>query len=113
MLKHRKVLFITFVSLFLIGLSINSGLCVDALAQHTPELAEPVNNLSLKYTVFKFLKVMAGVVLSSVIIFTGLTLYNKFFVKKISLKNNGADDVLATPKTIDNAIAFFIKRNKM
>ena len=56
---------------------------------------------------------MAGVMLSSFVIFAGLWIYNKFFVDKSLFPNNDKDDVLNTPKTVEEAVTFFIKRNKL
>ena len=55
---------------------------------------------------------MGGVVLSSIIIFAGLTLYNKFFANK-KCNNFSKEDTLATPNTTEDAVAFFIKKNKL
>ena len=55
---------------------------------------------------------MGGVALSSLIIFIGLTIYNKFFVHS-RLDGNSEDDVLKTPRSIDEALTFFIKKNKI
>ena len=51
--------------------------------------------------------------LSSFVIFAGLWIYNKFFVDKSLFPNNNKDDVLNTPKTVEEAVTFFIKRNKL
>ena len=61
----------------------------------------------------KFLIAMGGVMLSSFVIYLGLTIYNKFFVDKSLFPNNDPDDVLNTPKTVDEAVTLFIKRNKL
>ena len=66
--------------------------------------------ISIKQTALKFLYAMGGVALSSFIIFAGLTIYNKLFVKKH--KRNDDDD-LSTPDSIDDAVVFFIKKNKL
>lgn len=55
---------------------------------------------------------MGGVVLSSVIIFAGLTIYNKYFVKPV-YKDLNEDDNLTSPQTQDDAITMFIKKNKL
>ena len=64
-------------------------------------------------TILKFIIAMAGVMLSSIIIFLGLTIYNKFFVNKSMFADNNADDALNTPKTVEEAVTFYIKRNKL
>ncbi len=66
--------------------------------------------VSIKQTAIKFLMAMGGVALSSVIIFAGLTLYNKLFKRPSYFKN---EDSLSTPDNIDDAVVFFIKKNKL
>lgn len=68
--------------------------------------------VSIKQTAMKFLFVMGGVALSSFVIFAGLTVYNKLFVEK-SFKNSDKEDSLSTPDNIDDAVTFFIKKNKL
>ena len=55
---------------------------------------------------------MGGVALSSIIIFAGLTVYNKFFVKQ-QRPHSPEEEILKTPKTTEEAIKFFINRNKL
>ena len=66
----------------------------------------------MKQVIIKFLLAMGGVALSSVIIFAGLTLYNKFFAGRKG-KKFSKEDTLATPNTIEDAVTFFIKKNKL
>ena len=54
---------------------------------------------------------MGGVVLSSVIIYIGLTLYNKFFVQV--RRHSIEDEILRTPKSTEEAVRFFIQKNKL
>lgn len=55
---------------------------------------------------------MGGVALSSIIIFAGLTVYNKFFVKQ-QRPHSLEEEILKTPKTTEEAIKFFINKNKL
>ncbi len=55
----------------------------------------------------KFGLAMAGVILSSLFIYFGLTVYNKFAVKK------NEDEILISPKNKDEAVKFFINRNRL
>ena len=66
----------------------------------------------IKQTAMKFLIAMGGVALSSLIIFGGLTLYNKFFADRNGRKFS-KEDTLATPNTIEDSVTFFIKKNKL
>lgn len=68
--------------------------------------------VSIKQTAIKFLFAMGGVALSSFIIFAGLTIYNKFFVGN-NYNLTEKDDSLTTPDNIDDAVTFFIKKNKL
>ncbi len=110
MLKNKKVIFLLEISLMLILLSTNSGICVDDIAMHTPDLAQ---HTSVKPVIYKFLKVMGGVALSSIIIFAGLWIYNKLFFRHSGFASVDDQNTLATPKNVDSAIAFVIKRNKI
>lgn len=94
----------------------NTGLCVDDIAQHVPAVAnqipsKPANGLQL--TVSKFIVTMLGVIFSSIVIWGGLTIYNKFFVKENFKPLDPEGDTLSTPKTVEDAVVFFIKRNKL
>lgn len=80
-------------------LTVNAGLC------------EQARNTSMTTTITKFALAMGGVVLSSLIIFVGLTVYNKFFVK--IRKHSIEEEILRTPKTVDDAVNFFIHKNKL
>ncbi len=68
--------------------------------------------ISLKQTAIKFLLAMGGVALSSFVIFAGLSIYNKFFVERKAIKFN-KEDSLSTPETVDEAVHFFIRKNKL
>lgn len=68
--------------------------------------------VSIKQAAVKFLLAMGGVVLSSVIIFAGLTVYNKFFVRRNNVSFD-REDSLSTPNNTDDAIDFFIRKNKL
>ncbi len=110
MLKNKKIILFYIALIILCIAGVNSGMCAEEIAQHIPETAQ---SSELHSTIFKFLKVMGGVALSSVIIFAGLWIYNRFIVKDVVVEKPEERNTLATPKNIDSAIAFFIKRNKM
>ena len=79
--------------------TVNAGLC------------EQARSTDMTTTVTKFALAMGGVVLSSIIIYAGLTIYNKFFVKN---RSHGFEtEILKTPKTVDDAVKFFINKNKL
>lgn len=110
MLKNKKNILFTIFSLMIFFMGINSGLCAEDVTQHTPDLMQ---SISLNSTILKFLKVMGGVALSSIIIYVGLWFYNRFFVKPDIANPEEENNVLATPKNIDSAVSFFIKKNRM
>lgn len=88
----------------------NSLIALVILITASPAFCAP--EVSIKQTAMKFLFAMAGVVLSSVIIFTGLSIYNKFFVERKSITFN-KEDSLSTPDNVEDAINFFIRKNKL
>lgn len=92
----KNKVFILFTILFLTA---NAGYCAARNA--------PMNDI-----IVKFILVMAGVVISSIIIFIGLTIYNKI----ISEKNSSLpydEDVFKSPKSTNEAIQFFINKNRL
>lgn len=59
----------------------------------------------------KFVIAMAGVMLASVVIWAGLAVYNKILTRKIQAPSE--DEVLKSLKTIDEAVKFFISKNRL
>lgn len=114
----KKSNLISFALLFAVGiiLTANTGLCVEDLAQQVPAAAAQIpakTGGGVQLTVSKFIVTMIGVLLSSVVIWGGLTVYNKFFAEKNIYGSSNDDEVLRTPKTVEEAVTFFIKRNKL
>ena len=85
-------------------------IAVVILFTTAPTFAAPSEEV--KATAIKFILAMGGVVVSTFIIFVGLSVYNKFFVERKNLKFN-KDDSLSTPSSVDDAVIFFIKKNKL
>ena len=83
-----------------IFLTANAGLC------------EQTRSAVMHNAIIKFGLAMGGVALSSIIIFVGLTIYNKFFVSQIR-PHSLEEEILKTPKTTEDAIKFFINKNKL
>ena len=94
----KNKIFNTFLAL--IFLTANAGLC------------EQTRSAVMHNAIIKFGLAMGGVALSSIIIFAGLTLYNKFFVKQ-QRPHSLEEEILKTPKTTEEAIKFFINKNKL
>ena len=86
------------------------NLRTGSIAEYTFNAGTKVEAARIDKKAMQFLYAMGGVALSSFIIFAGLTIYNKLFVKKH--KRNDDDD-LSTPDSIDDAVVFFIKKNKL
>lgn len=68
-------------------------------------------NAVVHSAMIKFGLAMAGVIISSIVIYLGLSIYNKFFVKSPSLSPE--EEIVKTPKTKEEAIKFFINKNKL
>jgi len=61
--------------------------------------------LAVKDAIIKFSLAMGGVIISSVLIFAGLSIYNKIHDKNVQ-EYSHEDDLLKTPKTTEDAIRF-------
>ncbi len=107
-----KISTLIILSAAIVIIAAQNGFCTEDLASHVPDVQNTVAE-SKSDTIIKFVIAMVGVMLSSIVIYLGLTIYNKFFVDKSLFPNNGPDDVLNTPKSVDEAVTFFIKRNKL
>ena len=68
--------------------------------------------LAFKTSIIKFSFAMAGVLVSSVIIYLGLTVYNKIR-ENSQAELSFEEEILKTPKTKDDAIRFYIKKNRL
>jgi len=68
--------------------------------------------VSANSVIIKFSLAMGGVLLSTLIIYIGLTIYNKIREKYLN-ELTPEEEVLKTPKTRDEAIKFFIRKNKI
>ena len=115
-LQFNKI--IRFISLIVFAAAITiiaaqNGFCNSEAVNQIPAIAEQTPDVAKHDAIIKFAIAMAGVMLSSFVIFVGLWIYNKFFVDKSLFPYNDKDDVLNTPKTVDEAVTFFIKRNKL
>lgn len=78
-----------------------------------PCLAITLSNEVL-FTAKKFILAMIGVVISSLLIYIGLTLYNKFFHNPNTNEVSTYDEnTLAPAQNLDNAISNFLNRTKL
>lgn len=74
--------------------------------------ARPTITAEMRTIITKFSLAMAGVVIFSIMISIGLSLYNKFFVDKQIKDFKLSNDSLRTPTDKDEAIMSFITKNK-
>lgn len=114
-MKLKNLSIIALLGLIMI-LSAQAGICTEEIAQHVPAVADSITTkpaTGISITASKFVVTMIGVLLSSVIIWAGLSIYNKFFVKNSLHSASMPEDNLNTPKTIEEAVTLFIKRNKL
>lgn len=90
------------------------GYCAASAAQTAQTTANTAASTAspMHNAIVKFLYAMGGVVISSLLIFGGLTIYNKFFVKNPRYRSP-EEDILKTPKTVDDAVVFFLKKNRL
>jgi len=93
-LKNKLLL----ITLFL---TTNAGFCETT-----------ARNAVVHSALIKFGLAMGGVALSSFVIFAGLTIYNKIFVKQDKFQRLD-EDLTKTPKTTEEAIKLFIRKNRL
>lgn len=87
---------------------------VPLIHQKNAYAADKTEKTGFKYAIFKFLMAMLGVLVSSLAIFGGLKLYQKFVLKNdAKLSNIDYDKTLESPKDFKEAINLFLhKTNK-
>lgn len=110
--KLFKTLSILALVAVVLLITAQSGICeTETATQATNALAtaEPDKDSMIS----KLIIAGAGVIISSLVIWIGGTIYNKFFVDKSLFPSNNPDDALNTPKTVQEAVVGFIKRNKL
>ena len=73
----------------------------------------PEAKLAMKTVITKFSLAMLGVVVFSVIITIGLSIYNKFFVASQIKDYKLSKDSLRTPNDKDEAVIMFITKNRL
>lgn len=88
----------------LVVLLCTTNFAFAAGASHTAEI---------KTIAVKFVLAMLGVALFSILIFVGLSLYNKFFVASQIKDYKLGKDSLRTPRDIDEAVMLFITKNRL
>lgn len=83
--------------------------CSCAYAKVTLAQEEPM----LKITIAKFALVMIGLFAFSLVMYIGLSIYNKFFVDSKIKDYKLRKDSLRSPRDKDEAIMLFITKNRL
>lgn len=86
-------------------------LCTTEFAYAAEQI--PALNDAMKTMVTKFSLAMAGVVVFSILISVGLSLYNKFFVSSQIKDYKLSKDSLRTPRDTEEAVLMFITKNRL
>lgn len=71
---------------------------------------ETARTVAVKDLIIKFTIAMGGVILASIVIWAGLALYNRILFRK---PHSAEEEILKTPRTTDEAIKFFINKNRL
>jgi len=106
--KISKLIFNTRILAAVLYISQNDVLAVNAAASS----AAP---LSMKKTVIKFIIAMGGVAISSVLLYVGLTIYNRIRGIRVASGNfvERTPSEFDTPNTVQGAVEFFINQNRL
>ncbi len=75
--------------------------------------AAPTITPEMKTIIVKFSLAMAGVIVFSIIITAGLSIYNRFFVASQIKDYKLSRDSLRTPSDKDEAVLMFITKNRL
>ena len=75
--------------------------------------AKPVSSNSLKIAMNKYSVALFAIVVFSLTVYIGLTLYNKYFVSAHLKDVQISKDSLETPSDTENAIKTFISKNRL
>ena len=94
--------------IFAISVVLLSTTEVAYAVEQSPEM-----KLAIKTMVTKFSLAMIGVVVFSIVISIGLSLYNKFFVSSQIKDFKLSKDSLRTPNDKDEAVIMFITKNRL
>lgn len=101
-MKYKiKVIFFTFMLLI-------ASQAISLAANDASNSVMPMHRV-----IIKFLCAMGGVAVSSLILYLGLTFYNKLKMGGNIMKPSNKKTVLETPKNIQEAVDSFINQNKL
>ncbi len=101
-----------FILLIVFGVA-QIGFCAapDAATEVAQAVSEPEQS-ELMLGVTKFVTVMVGVMLSSVAIYVGLSIWNAILNRSRS-KTIDYEATLKDPQSVDEAVLLFIQKNKL
>lgn len=111
----RKILF-TFI---LIGTLLTPVIAEENVSNNN--MTEPLQNstqipykepISKRKIAMKFIYAMGGVVASSMILFVGLSIYNKIRSKVIKVANNDYSNTLNTPNNLKDAVNIYLEKTR-
>lgn len=83
------------------------------LATANTVYAKPTVTAAIKTVAVKYSLAMFGIIFFTVLIFVGLSVYNKFFVSPEIKDYNLNKDSLRSPTDKDDAILTFIAKNRL
>lgn len=103
-----KVLSLFAIVAVVLFVTAQSGFCDAETTLNAKQAADMQKDMITKIVIAAL-----GVAISSIAIWIIGSIYNKFFVDRSLFPSNDKDDVLNTPKTVEEAVAGFIKRNRL
>lgn len=110
-MKNKKVIIYSILLTGLLILSVNSGWCTGADAANTVQQGASV--MPVTAVLKKFGLAMGAVFISLAVIWFGLNMFKKLTTKSLHNSKDIYNDGLSSPKNVDEAIVFFINKNKL
>lgn len=120
-MKNNKIIIHSILVTGILILSVKSGWCisgdsVDAIQQGVSALPADMTmktGTTALSILKKFAITMGSVLVSLIVIWFGLNILKKFKLNNRSHSKDLYNDGLSSPKTVDEAIAFFINKNRL
>lgn len=108
----KKIVMIV-LSLFLILPVFAESVDTKAEKVATPTADTPFKEpISTRQYAFKFLYAMGGVVVSSLILFVGLSVYNKIRSKVVKVATNDYANTFNSPTNLKDAVNIYLEKTK-
>jgi len=99
--KNNYIFKISIIALAVLNSTANAGFANNSIPNE------------MKLPIVKFLLAMGGIVFFSIIIFVGLSIYNRFFVSKYLKNIELSKKSLQTPTDKDSAVLSYLKMNEL